>query len=308
MSSHSAKLWADPLCMQCRALVWAVVMFTLLKLELEKLFRSKSFYLSFIVLIGFVVLMLWGFYTYAERKTGGQAVEQFKYTYESKEYFNGLTFALYSVLFSFTLLLPIFVSMSAGSQIASEARSGTLRMICTRPISRASLVLTKFLVTALHAGLLLAFFIALNLLVGLIFVGWGNLELYPGPLNLVDAPGKIVRDEALMRFGYAALSGTWSLLVIAALALLCSVVFDSPVQAIVLTIAAYLTLHIVGHVEFFEHMRPYFFTTNMDFWRDVFKPEIPWQDLWHHASVCGAYTIGLLLSAIVIFERKDIVT
>lgn len=283
-------------------------MVTLLKLELEKLFRSKSFYLSFCVLVGFVVLMLWGFYTYAARKTGGQAVEQFKYTYESKEYFNGLTFALYSVLFSFTLLLPIFVSMSAGSQIAGEARAGTLRMICTRPISRASLVLSKFLVTGLHTFLLLAFFIGLNLLVGLIFVGWGNLELYPGPLNLVDAPGKIMRDDALIRFGYAALTGTWALLVVAALALLCSVVFDSPVQATVMTIAVYLTLYIVGRVEFFEHLRPYFFTTDMEFWRDVFKPEIPLQSLWHYACVCGAYTAGLLLSTVIIFERKDVVS
>src|SRR4026209_2544679 len=283
-------------------------MFTLLKLELEKLFRSKSFYLSFLVLIGFVVLMLWGFYTYAARKTGGEAVEQFKYTYESKQYFNGLTFALYSLLFSFTLLLPIFVSMSAGSQIAGEARAGTLRMICTRPISGASLVLSKFLVTALHALLLLSFFIALNLLVGLIFVGWGNLALRPGPLTLVVAPGKIVRGEALMRFVDAAGSGTWALLVVAALALLCSIIFDSPVQAIVTTIAAYLTLYIVGRVEFFEHLRPYFFTTDMDFWRDVFKPEIPWQNLWHYAAVCGAYTTGLLLTTVIIFERKDIVT
>jgi len=283
-------------------------MFTLLKLELEKLVRARSFYLSFIVLVGFVALMLWGFYTYTARKTGGEAVEQFKYTYESKQYFNGLTFALYSLLFSFTLLLPIFVSMSAGSQIAAEARAGTLRMMCTRPISRASLVLSKFLVTALHAGLLLTFFICLNLVVGLIFVGWGNLELYPGPLNLVDVPGKIMRDEALMRFAYAALSGTWALLVIAALALLCSVIFDSPVQATVMTIAAYLALYIVGRVEFFEHLRPYFFTTDMDFWRDVFKPDIPWQNLWHYACTCGAYTTGLLLATVVIFERKDIVT
>ena len=283
-------------------------MLTLLKLELEKLFRSRNFYLSFVVLIGFVVLMLWGFYTYAARKAGGEAVEQFKYTYESKQYFNGLTFALYSVLFSFTLLLPIFVAMSAGVQIAGEARSGTLRMMCTRPISRASLVMSKFVVTALHALLLLSFFIGLNLLVGLIFVGWGNLELYPGPLNLVDAPGKIMRDEALMRFVYAAVSGTWALLVIAALALLCSAVFDSPVQAIVVTIAAYLTLYIVGRVEFFEHLRPYFFTTDMDFWRDVFKPDIPWQSLWHYACVCGAYTAGLLLATVVIFERKDILS
>jgi len=283
-------------------------MFILLKLELEKLFRAKSFYLSLTVLAAFVALMLWGFYTYAARKTGGKAVEQFKYTYESKQYFNGLTFALYSVLFSFTLLLPIFVSMSAGSQIASEARSGTLRMICTRPISRASLILSKFLVSAFHAGLLLTFFIVLNLVVGLIFVGWGNLELYPGPLNLVDAPGKIMRDEALMRFAYAAMSGTWALLVIVSLALLCSVVFDSPAQAVVMTIAVYLALYIVGRVEFFDQLRPYFFTTDMDFWRDVFKPDIPWQSLWHYACVCGAYTIGLLLTTLFIFERKDIVT
>src|ERR1700752_5371911 len=111
-------------------------MITLLKLELEKLLRARSFYLSFVVLIAFVVLMLWGFYSYAARKTGGQAVEQFKYTSESKHSFNGLTFALYSVLFSFTLLLPIGVSICAVSQIAGEPRSGTLRMICTRPVSR----------------------------------------------------------------------------------------------------------------------------------------------------------------------------
>ena len=283
-------------------------MLTLFKLELEKLFRAKSFYLSFVVLSAFVALMLWGFYTYAARKTGGQAVEQFKYTYESKQYFNGLTFALYSLLFSFTLLLPIFVSMSAGSQVAGEARAGTLRMICTRPISRASLILSKFLVTGLHTALLLMFFIILNLIVGLIFVGWGNLELYPGPLNLVDAPGKIMRDDALVRFGYAALSGTWALLVIAALALLCSVIFESPVQATVMTIAAYLTLYIVGRVEFFEHLRPYFFTTDMDFWRDVFKPEIPWESFRHYGSLCGAYTFGILLVAVTIFDRKDIKT
>jgi ABC-2 type transport system permease protein len=284
------------------------VMITLLRLELEKLFRSRGFYLSFAVLIGFVVLMLWGFYTYAARKAGSQAVEQFKYTYESKQYFNGMTFALYSVLFSFTLLLPIFVAMSAGVQVAGEARSGTLRMMCTRPISRASLILSKFLVTALHAGLLLSFFIGLNLLVGLIFIGWGNLELYPGPLNLVDQPGKIMLDEALRRFVYAAASGTWALLVIAALALFFSVIFDSPAQAIVITIAVYLTLYIVGRVEFFEHLRPYFFTTDMDFWRDVFKPNIPYQNIWHYVCVCGAYTAGLLLATVIVFERKDILS
>ena len=77
--------------------------------------------------------MLWGFYSYAQEKTSGLAGEQFKYTYESKSYFNGLTFALYSLVFAFSLVIPIFVAMNAGSQIAGERRAGTLRMIAFGP-------------------------------------------------------------------------------------------------------------------------------------------------------------------------------
>jgi ABC-2 type transport system permease protein len=217
-----------------------------------------------------------------------------------------MTFTLYSLVFAFSLLIPIFVAMSAGAQIAGERRAGTLRMICIRPISRVSIVLSKFVVVAVHTWLLMAFFIGINLLVGLLFVGWGDLELYPGALNLVDEPGRILRDEALWRFLYASFSGTWALLVVAALALLLSVLFDNPVTAVAATLAIYLMLYIVGRIEFFATLRPYFFTTDMDFWRDVLKPEIPWHGLYHYASTCGAYTFGSLLLAVVIFERKDI--
>ena len=281
-------------------------MLTQIRVELLKLVRSKGFYLSFAALSAFVLLMLWGFYTYAERKTGGQATEQFKYTYESKNYFNGLTFTLYSLVFAFSLVIPIFVVMSAGGQIAGERRAGTLRMICVRPVSRVSIVLSKFLVVAIHAYLLMAFFIGLNLLIGLLFVGWGNLELYPGPLNLVDAPGRILRNDALWRFFYASFSGTWALLVVAAIAMLLSVLFDNPVTAVAATLAVYLIFYIVGRIEFFVTLRPFFFTTDMEFWRDVLKPEVPWANFYHYGATCGAYIFGLLLAAVVIFERKDI--
>jgi ABC-type transport system involved in multi-copper enzyme maturation permease subunit len=283
-------------------------MITLVRIEVLKLVRSKGFYLSFAALSAFVVLMLWGFYSYARQKTGGLATEEFKYTYESQSYFNGLTFTLYSLMFAFSLVIPIFVSMTAGGQIAAERRDGTLRMIAIRPISRVSLVVSKFLVVALHTYLLMAFFIALNLLVGLLFVGWGNLQLYPGPLNLVDTPGQILRNEALWRFCYASFSGTWALLVVAAIAMLLSAIFRNPVTAVSATLAVYLMLYIIGRIEFFVDLRPFFFTTDMDFWRDVLKPEVPWHDLYHYAATCGAYIFGLLLAAVLVFERKDITT
>jgi ABC-type transport system involved in multi-copper enzyme maturation permease subunit len=281
-------------------------MITQIRVELLKLVRSKGFYLSFAALSAFVLLMLWGFYSYAQQKTNGLATEQFKYTYESKSYFNGLTFTLYSLIFAFSLIIPIFVAMSAGGQVAGERRAGTLRMICIRPVSRGSIVLSKFLVVAIHAYLLMAFFIGLNLLIGLLFVGWGNLELYPGPLNLVDAPGQIFRNDALWRFFCATFSGSWALLVVAALAMLLSVLFENPVTAVAATLAVYLMLHIIGRIEFFVTLRPFFFTTDMDFWRDVLKPEVPWADFYHYAATCGAYTFGLLFAAVVVFDRKDI--
>ena len=281
-------------------------MLTQLRIEFGKLIRSKSFYLSLLALVGFVVLMLWGYYSYSQRKAGGgQAAAQFKHTYETTSYFNGLTFALYSVIFSFSLLIPVFVAMTAGASIAGEARAGTLRMICVRPVSRVNIFLSKFLIVAVHIYLLMAFFIALNLLVGRYF-GWDDLELFPGPLNLVDEPGRIARDDALWRFLYASFSGTWALLVVAAIAMLFSVLFESASMAVVTTLSIYIMLYIIGRVEFFEDLRPYFFTTDMDFWRDVFKPVIPWRSFYHYGSICGAYIFGTLLVAVTIFDRKDI--
>lgn len=283
-------------------------MLTQLRIEFSKLIRSKSFYLSLLALVGFVALMLWGYYSYSQRKAGGgQAVAQFKYSYESRSYFNGLTFALYSVIFSFSLLIPVFVAMTAGASIAGEARAGTLRMICVRPVSRVTIFLSKFLIVAVHIYLLMAFFIALNLMVGYYF-GWDDLELFPGPLNLVDEPGRIARTDALWRFLYASFSGTWALLVVAAIAMLFSVLFESSSMAVVTTLAIYIMLYIIGRIEFFEDLRPYFFTTDMDFWRDVFKPVIPWRSFFHYGSICGAYIFGTLLVAVTVFDRKDITT
>src|SRR2546427_11471234 len=121
---------------------------------------------------------------------------------ESQSESDGVACAFYGVMFSFSIVRPSVAARAAGSQIARERQSGTLRMICVRPVSRVSLLFSKFLVTAFYTYLLVSFFIGLNLLVGLLFVGWGDLQLYPGALNLVDEPGKLLRDEALWRFAY----------------------------------------------------------------------------------------------------------
>ena len=72
---------------------------------------------------------------------------------------------------------------------------------CSRvPSPAADCIFGKYLTSVLSVFSLLAFFILFNLLVGLLLVGWGDLSLYPGPLNLVQEPGKLSQNEALLRF------------------------------------------------------------------------------------------------------------
>jgi ABC-2 type transport system permease protein len=277
-----------------------------LRQEILKTLKSRQLYLSFVMLVIFVGLMLWGFYTYSQHKTGGQV--EFKYTYENPSYFNGLIFALYSAYFAFQLIIPISVSMLAGNQIAGEARAGTLRYLLTRPLTRGQIFFGKYIVSTLNVFVLLVFFLMLNLIVGLLLIGWGDLSLYPGPLNLVQEPSRLGQSEALLRFAYASLTGTWSLMTLATLAFLMSVLFENPITASFTALTLYVMFNVIGRVDFFVDLRPYLFTTDMEFWRDVFKPRIPMTDLLHHGCRCGMYSVALLFAGLVVFERKDILT
>jgi len=200
------------------------------------------------------------------------------------------------------------VSILAGTQIAGEASAGTLRSLLARPITRSRLYFGKYLTCTLSVVSLLSFFIAFNLLVELVLVGWGDLSLYPGPLNLVQEPGRLPQHEALLRFCYSVFTGAWSLLTLATLAFLMSVIFENPIIASFTALTLYAMLNVIGRVDFFTDLRPYLFTTDMGFWREVFKPEIPLNELFHRACRCGMYIVGFLLAGLVLFERKDVLT
>jgi ABC-2 type transport system permease protein len=273
------------------------------RLELYKLIRSKSFPIGFGALTLFLSLVLWGFWTYA----GKQAADTtFRFSQQRSGYFNGTVFALLAVHLAFYLLMPVFVALIAGQQIAGEARAGTLRQMLSRPVARWRIIAAKFGVTVFYALLLQAFFIALTLFVGYTILGGGKLILMPGILNLVDEPTALPQDVALRRFIYAVFTGAWSLLTLASLAFLLSVILDNPVNAVICAVSLYLVLHIVGSVDFFVALKPYFFTVDMECWKDVFKPDIPRRAYLFYASKCGIYTIGLLLAATALFERKDV--
>ena len=230
-----------------------------LRFELLKVRRSKRPHAAAFAVALFLGLMLLGFYMYATNATSGQA--DFRYTFENRSYFNGLTFALYAFYFGFLLVLPIFVCTEAGAQIAGETASGTMLLLLARPVSRTRLFLTKlwlatWMTVVWVVGLLLA-----ALVVGLLAVGWGDLDLYPGILQMSDHHQHLPQGQALLRFVVLLPFASLALLAPLALSILVSTWMRSPVNAVGTSMALYLILYVIAEIHFFQDLRPWLFTS-----------------------------------------------
>jgi len=247
------------------------------RLESLRLWRSRRPLLALGSVLFFLALMLLGFYTYAQTQTGGDA--EFRYTFENRSYFNGLTFALYAFYFGFLLVLPIFAATEGGAQIAGETAAGTLYLLLTRPLTRARLFVTKLLIAGTLSTALVAALIALSLGIGLIAVGWGNLTLYPGVLQMTEQRQHLSQADALRSFALAWPAASIALLAPLSMSFFVSSWVKSPVNAVGTSVALYLVLYVISEVHFFEELRPWLFTSYMSYWRGLFREEVDWGPL-----------------------------
>lgn len=248
-----------------------------IRLELLRMRRSRRPLVALASIVLFLGLMLLGFWTYAETQTRGQV--EFRYTFENRSYFNGLTFGLYAFYFGFLLVLPIFAATEGGVQLAGDTDSGALRLFLTRPLTRSRLFLSKLTVAGLLVAALTGLLMVFGLGLGLVAVGWGELRLYPGVLQMTDRPMRLSQSVALQRFALAWPAASLALLCPLSMSFLVSAWARSAVNAVAASVALYLVLYVVAEIPFFADLRPYLFTSAMPFWRGLFREEIDWAEM-----------------------------
>ncbi len=268
------------------------------RLETLRLWRSRRPLLAGFALVLFLVLMLIGFYTYAQTKTRGEV--EFSYTFENRSYFNGLTFALYAFYFGFLLVLPIFAATEGGAQVAGETSGGTLTLLLSRPVTKARLFFTKLAVAAAYSALAVGVFLALALGVGLVVVGWGELSLYPGVLQMTDVPQHLSQKEALHRFALAWPAASVALCVPLAFSFWISAWSKSAVNAVGTAVALYLVMYVIAEVHFFQELRPWLFTSYMAYWRGFFREDVNWAAV----GADGAKLVGFALLFTALSYRR----
>ena len=274
-----------------------------LRFELLKVQRSRRLHLAALAIALFLGLMLLGFYMYASNETSGRA--DFRYTFENRSYFNGLTFALYTFYFGFLLVLPIFVATEGGAQIAGETASGTMLLMLSRPVSRTRLFFAKLRLAAGIAAALVIGLLAAALVVGLIAVGWGDLDLYPGILQMTDRHQHLPQGQALARFALLLPFASLALLTPLALSVLISTWMRSPVNAVGTAMALYVILYVIAEIHFFDRLRPWLFTSYMGYWRELLQEDIIWRHVLRVASRLLGFTTLFLALALHRFRTRE---
>lgn len=271
--------------------------------ELIKIFSKYRTYISFGAILILMPLVLWGF-SYGGGKMQTDIMERFKDSFIiTGTLFNGF-FATYITMNFLWLHIPFLIKLVAGDVIAGEGASGTLRIYLIRPVSRIRIIIAKLIATYIYTISVVLFFIIMSLGLGTIWLGSGDL--------LVMHEGIIIYSsvEALGRFLLGFTFALANLLVVSSLCFMLSSFVNNgigPMIGAMSVIMVGLAITTIP-IELFETIRPWFFTSYFEIWRQAFYDPIPWGEIGSGLTILLGHAFIFVLIAIITFNRKDILT
>ena len=275
------------------------LVFRQLRGELQKLFARKRTYIGFGAFLLLQALIIALFQLKRVQSTYRQFIERAGGGFET--YFSGLTLALIVVMATF-LLTMLFLALVGGDVVSKEVEDGTMRMTLCRPISRVRLLLIKYAACVIYTFALVLFVGGSALSAGLLRHGAGGL--------FVMAPEQRIFalyewSDGLARFGGALFFYALSFLSITTLAFMLSCFNMKPAAATIVTLATFIIDWIFFHLPYFESIKEYFITRNMETWVNIFRYRIPWTQMTQDYAYLLAVDATFVIIGVLNFQRRD---
>ncbi len=280
-------------------------MFSLVRLEWIKTFSKLRTYIGFIAIGVVLPLIFIGLKLdkgrFLTTTTSYSILEQNFYIMGNL--LNGF-FVSQLVMYSLMVHIPFFIALVAGDQVAGEATAGTLRMILIRPPSRLKVIAAKAAISLIYTILLVLCLAVLSLGLGILIFGTGDL--------LVREEGLLIlsKKQAICRFLIAYPLAMLGMGVVAALALLLSVLVENAIGPIIGTMAIVVISVIISEtpISLFERIRPFFFTSYSKVWQKAFLDPMPFNDIILSVIYLLIYMALFFGAAFFIFKRRDILS
>ncbi len=226
-------------------------------------------------------------------------------------------FVCYFILQTLLIHVPLLIALVGGDMIAGEANMGTLRLLISKPISRSTLLVSKFLAASIYTLLLLIWMAILSLFLSLLIFGSGDLMVFQSQV-IIQIPASDVFWRYIAAFGFAAIAMT----TVAALSFFLSLFAENSIGPIVaaMSIVIVCTILTTMDLPLFLTMKPYLFTSHMLGWKGFFDIQattgnsaVPGSiqnlpGILRSASILVVHIILFVTAAVVIFRRKDVLS
>ena len=210
----------------------------------------------------------------------------------------GLNFALFCLAVSAGFLLVVVVALCFGDTVASEASWGSLRYLLAVPVPRARLLGVKLIVAGGYSLLALLLLAGTGLLVGTLRYGWE-------PLGSTIA-AEIPPGEGMLRLLGVLAYLAVTLLVVAGLAFLLSVVTDAALGAVGGAVLLWILSSILDQITALGDLRTLLPTHYSDAWMGLLSTPIQTEELLQGAISAIVYATLFWSVAFYRFTRKDI--
>ncbi len=293
-------------------------MWQLLQIELFKIFRKPRTYISFGAIAAMVIIiqiaLKFDGQSYIEFIVGGLK-DSLDIPYA--HILNGF-FVCFVILNLLLIHIPLLIALVAGDSIAGEANMGTLRLLASKPVSRTKLMIAKFIATVVYTGLLLLWLAFIALLLSILLFGTNDILIARN-----DALEIIRSNDVMWRYLAAFAFATLALTTVAALAFLLSVFAENSIGPIVSTISIVIVFTILSEMQiplYDRTVKPFLFTSHMLAWKGFFYSKIDasgssipgtienLRAIGKSAMILVLYITGFVSAAIVVFNRKDILS
>ena len=291
-------------------------MWSLINVELYKIFRRPRTYIAFGAIAALIVVIQLGL------KIDGNSYAAFlmkdindTLTVDGKV-LNGYLIC-YILLQLLLVHVPLLVALIAADMISGEANLGTLRLLFSTPYSRTSWMMAKFIAASVYTILLLIWLAFLALFVSMWVFGTDDLFLMKSNYVVL-----IQQQDVLWRYIGAFVFASFSLLTVTSLGFLMSSMAGNSIGPIVGTMSAIVFFTILStlNIPLFTIIKPYLFTTHMNNWKEFFDIKVNADNEAITGSILNmpkiktsliVLTLHIILfvsASIIIIKKKDILS
>ncbi len=291
-------------------------MWELISLELFKVFRKPRTFIAFGAIAAIVGLIQMGFYVDGQSYVnfGMQALSD-SFVIDGK-ILNGYLLA-YIILQTLLVHVPLLIALVSGDMISGEANMGTLRLLITKPVSRAKLISAKFLASSIYTLLLLIWMAIWALFVSILVFGTDDMIIMKS-----EVVTQILASDTMWRyvaaFGFASLA----MITVSSLAFFLSIFAENSIGPIIACMSIVIVFTILNtlNLPIFNLVKPYLFTSHMLGWKGFFDVKVNADNeqiigsienlpaVMKSATILFIHIIGFWVASILVFRKKDIMS